>query len=50
MNVRIVNPYFVPTSSIRKALKRAIEPGDVNVDNYDFFRIRYPFHSGCLAL
>ena len=26
-DVRIVNPYFVPTSSIRKALKRALNRG-----------------------
>ena len=26
-NVRIVNPYFVPTSSIRKALNHALEKG-----------------------
>ena len=48
-DVRIVNPYFVPTSSIRKALKRALNRGTKS-GNYDFFQIRHPFHTGCFAL
>ena len=40
-NVHIVNPYFVPTSSINKALQPDDRPG-CECHNYGFVRLRYP--------